>query len=336
MVSHEGFRFDLRVVPPESYGSLLQHFTGSKDHNVALREEAVRRGLLGLRVRRARRRERGDASRRRPRRSSTSVLATRGSRRSCARTAASSRLPGTAACRELVSLADLQGDLHMHTDWSDGRAGARGDGARCASERGHRYMAICDHARRLRDGRLEAQAEEIAALTRASRDPGPLRHRGGHPGRRLARLPDEALAERDWVMASIHCGLRRAARAPDRAARSPPWTTRTSTASATRPAARSTGGRPTSSTSRRMLRARGRDGHLPGDQRAARPARPDRHACSRGRGGGRSLRHLDRRPPVHELDNLELAVAQARRGWVTPDQVVNTRSWRSVRPCSKA
>ena len=45
VVSYDGLRFDLRVVPPESYGNLLQHFTGSKDHNVALREDAVRRGL---------------------------------------------------------------------------------------------------------------------------------------------------------------------------------------------------------------------------------------------------------------------------------------------------
>src|SRR3954449_2101310 len=45
VVSHDGLRFDLRVVPPESYGNLLQHFTGSKNHNVALREDAVRRGF---------------------------------------------------------------------------------------------------------------------------------------------------------------------------------------------------------------------------------------------------------------------------------------------------
>ena len=45
VVSHEGFRFDLRVVPPESYGNLLQHFTGSKEHNLALREDAQRRGF---------------------------------------------------------------------------------------------------------------------------------------------------------------------------------------------------------------------------------------------------------------------------------------------------
>ena len=45
VVSREGLRFDLRVVPPESFGNLLQHFTGSKEHNVAMREDAVRRGL---------------------------------------------------------------------------------------------------------------------------------------------------------------------------------------------------------------------------------------------------------------------------------------------------
>ena len=45
VISQEGFRFDLRVVPPECYGNLLQHFTGSKDHNVAMREQAVKQGL---------------------------------------------------------------------------------------------------------------------------------------------------------------------------------------------------------------------------------------------------------------------------------------------------
>src|SRR5207342_2019315 len=45
VVGQDGLRFDLRVVPPESYGNLLQHFTGSKAHNIALREAAVRKGL---------------------------------------------------------------------------------------------------------------------------------------------------------------------------------------------------------------------------------------------------------------------------------------------------
>ena len=45
VVGHDGLRFDLRVVPGECYGNVLQHFTGSKDHNIALREDAQRRGL---------------------------------------------------------------------------------------------------------------------------------------------------------------------------------------------------------------------------------------------------------------------------------------------------
>jgi DNA polymerase (family 10) len=45
VITRQGLRLDLRVVPPESYGDLLQHFTGSKEHNVAIREEAQRRGL---------------------------------------------------------------------------------------------------------------------------------------------------------------------------------------------------------------------------------------------------------------------------------------------------
>ena len=58
VLTNEGLRFDLRVVPPESYGNLLQHFTGSKEHNVALREDAVRRGFSRLRVRGHERRDR--------------------------------------------------------------------------------------------------------------------------------------------------------------------------------------------------------------------------------------------------------------------------------------
>ena len=98
VVSHEGFRFDLRVVPPESYGNLLQHFTGSKDHNVALREDAVRQGSpsasTGSPTPRA-----ATPSRRRTRNRSTPASATPGSRPSCARTEASSRPPAKVRCR---------------------------------------------------------------------------------------------------------------------------------------------------------------------------------------------------------------------------------------------
>ena len=88
----------------------------------------------------------------------------------------------------LVELADLKGDLHMHTDWSDGRA-SLDEMVLAAKERGHRYIAICDHARRLRDGRLEAQTEAIEAVCEAGlRHHGSAGHRGRHPRGRQPRL----------------------------------------------------------------------------------------------------------------------------------------------------
>src|SRR5436309_1733945 len=120
VVSHDGSRFDLRVVPPESYGNLLQHFTGSKHHNVALREDAVRRGLSVSEY------------------SITEVES--GEEHSFAREEDVYRFLGyewippelrenggeLAAARKdglpaLVELGDLRGDLHTHTTWSDGK-----------------------------------------------------------------------------------------------------------------------------------------------------------------------------------------------------------------------
>ena len=161
VVSHDGHRFDLRVVPPESYGNLLQHFTGSKDHNVALREDAVRRGLSisEYGVKHVESDETFHAA------GEEELYEHLGyawippelrENRGELEAARERRLP------ELVTLADLKGDLHMHTDWSDGRATLE-EMVLAAKERGRKYIAICDHARRLRDGRLERQAKEIAA-----------------------------------------------------------------------------------------------------------------------------------------------------------------------------
>src|SRR5437588_9656915 len=120
VVSNDGLRFDLRVVPPESYGNLLQHFTGSKNHNVALREDAVRRGYSVSEY------------------SVTEVES--GEEHSFATEEEVYRFLGyewippelrenggeLAAARKhelpaLVELRDLRGDMHTHTTWSDGK-----------------------------------------------------------------------------------------------------------------------------------------------------------------------------------------------------------------------
>jgi DNA polymerase (family 10) len=97
VVSHDGLVFDLRVVPPDAYGNLLQHFTGSKRHNVELREDAVKRGLsvseYGVKDV-----ESGEVFTARTEGSSTSGSATRGSRPSCGRGRASWPRRGRASC----------------------------------------------------------------------------------------------------------------------------------------------------------------------------------------------------------------------------------------------
>jgi DNA polymerase (family 10) len=326
VVSHEGLRFDLRVVPPESYGNLLQHFTGSKDHNVALREDAVRRGLSVSEYGVADV-ESGDAFQARD---EADVYAHLGyawippelrENRGELEAAREGALP------HLIELADLKGDLHMHTDWSDGRATLE-EMVLAAKERGRRYIAICDHARRLRDGRLEAQAEAIAALE----VPGIRVLSGIEVDIRAdgsLDMDDESLAARDWVMASIHSGFdgprEKLTERLVAAMRSP------HVDCIGHPTGRKINRRPPYELDfERVCEVAVETGTF-----LEINAQPDRldltdtlaHAAAEA--GVRIVVSTDAHR-IHELDNLELGVAQARRGWLTAEQVVNARPWGEV------
>ncbi|HEU6444337.1 MAG TPA: PHP domain-containing protein [Gaiellaceae bacterium] len=114
----------------------------------------------------------------------------------------------------LVELADLRGDLHCHTTWSDGRATVE-EMARAAIERSYAYLAICDHTQAvsvvpgLAADDVRRQGEEIAAANELL---APFRILRGIECDILADgtldLPDDVLAELDWVMASVHAGQR--------------------------------------------------------------------------------------------------------------------------------
>ncbi|MBV9366320.1 MAG: hypothetical protein JOY89_18950 [Solirubrobacterales bacterium] len=115
---------------------------------------------------------------------------------------------------ELLELGQIRGDLHSHTTWSDGRASVEEMG-RAAVERGYEYLAICDHTPAvgavtgLRPDDVRRQGEEIAA---ANQRLAPFRILRGIecdilPDGRLD-LPDDALAELEWVQASVHGGQR--------------------------------------------------------------------------------------------------------------------------------
>jgi DNA polymerase (family X) len=169
VILRRGIQADLRVVDPASWGAALVYFTGSKAHNIRIRERAVRRGLL-LNEYGLLQRESGDpvASRTEadvygalglaeippPMREDTGEV----------EAAADGTLP------RVVSLADIRGDLHGHSDWSgDGKATLE-EMVTAAAERGHTYFAVTDHAENLtlngitREGML-ARRVEIAELS---------------------------------------------------------------------------------------------------------------------------------------------------------------------------
>jgi DNA polymerase (family 10) len=203
VVSQDGYRFDLRVVPPESYGNLLQHFTGSKQHNVAMREDAVRHGFsvseYGVQEV-----ESGVVHQHATEEELYSLLGYEfippELRENCGELEAARR-------RELPSLVgygDIRGDLHCHTTWSDGRDTLEAM-ALAARERGYVYLAVTDHGERLREGKAEAQWAEIDALNERLT---PFRIvKGVEVGVRAdgaLALSDEVLAEFEWVIASLH------------------------------------------------------------------------------------------------------------------------------------
>jgi DNA polymerase (family 10) len=210
-VTHSGLAVDLRIVPSEAFGNLMQHFTGSGKHNEALRTEAVRRGLhvseygisddesgqteaftteeevyqrLGMAyVPPELREDRGELE-----------AARRG------------ELP------KLVELDDLRGDLHMHTTLSDGR-NSLPEMVEGARERGYEYVAITDHSASHGFGDdvppdvLRSRIEEIRAL-----DDLGIRVLAGTETNVLPDgtldYDDDVLSELDWVVASLHTSFR--------------------------------------------------------------------------------------------------------------------------------
>ena len=328
VVSQNGLRFDLRVVPPDSYGNLLQHFTGSKHHNVALREDAVRRGLSVSEygVQNVETREVFQT------RSEEELYAFLGyqfippelrENRGELEAARRGELP-----ERLVEHGDLRGDLHTHTTWSDGRNSIE-EMALAARERGYEYLAICDHAQRLRGGGLERQAEEIEALRERV---APLRLlRGVEVNVRAdgsLDLADDQLAGCDWVVASVHSGFDRDPTGRALAAMQNPHVDQL--------------GHP---TGRKINRRRPSDvdierlieGALATATALEINSQPDRldltdaHARAAAEAGARIVVNSDGHG-VETLQYVELGIAQARRAWMTAERVLNTRPWREVAP----
>jgi DNA polymerase (family X) len=325
VISNEGLRFDLRVVPPESYGNLLQHFTGSKEHNVALREEAVRRGFsvseYGITTT-----ETGEVFSAEDEEAVYSHLG-------YAYIPPELRENGgeLAAAREgtlpsLVERADLRGDLHSHSTWSDGKATIE-EMALAARELGHEYLALCDHSPRLREGRLEHQWEEIDALNERL---GPFRilkgievniRTNGEPD-----VADDVLAQLDWVMASVHSSFDNDPTGRVLAAMENPHVDCIGHLTSRKIGKRN----PSTIAVERVVEAALATGTFL--EINSQPDRLDlRDANARLAGeAGLTLVVSSDGHSTGALGYVELGIAQARRAWLTKEQILNTRPWAEI------
>ena len=326
VVTKQGLRIDLRVVPPEDYGSLLQHFTGSKDHNIALREEAQRRGLsiseYGVTVV-----ETGAVHRFADEDGLYRFLGYEPIPPELRENAGELGAARDGGLPQLVELGDLVGELHCHSDWSsDGRASIE-EMARAARDFGYRFLALTDHSHYLREGRMEAQWREIDEVNERLK---PFRVLKGVEANIRADgevdVPEELLAQLDWVVASLHQGFDRSPTERILAAIDHPHvdcighlTARKLNRRAgadidvERVVARATETRTALEINSQPDRLDLRDVHarLAGEAGVLVPVTTDAHSTS-------------------ALGYRELGIAQARRAWLTKDQVLNTRPWREI------
>ena len=328
---HAGMVVDLKVVAPDQFGNVLQHFTGAKAHNVALREAAVRRGLhvseYGIL-------DDADGETRRCA-TEAEVYATLGMAwippelregRGELEAAVAGTLP------ELVTLADLRGDLHSHTTLSDGRQDVEAMVA-AARARGYEYLAITDHSATHGFGNhvdadaLRAQIERVREMD-AELDGFDLligTETNVLPDGSVD-YPDELLAELDWVVASVHTSFGMSE--GDMTARMVTAIEHPYVDVIGHPTGRKIETRSAYALDiERVIEAAART-HTMLEINAA----PDRrdldelHARAAAEAGVLITIDSDAHS-VRNLDLMRYGVATARRAWLTPAQVANTRPW---------
>lgn len=236
---------------------------------------------------------------------------------------------------ELIETGDIRGDLHCHTTWSDGRASV-GEMGRAAAEQGYEYMAICDHTpavgavRGLTPDDVRRQADEIAAANEVL---APFRILAGiecdiHADGRLD-LPDDVLAELDWVQASVHGGQRmpraEMTRRVEAALRNP------YVRCLSHPTGRYINRRPENALDLERIFEVALEEGVAVEVNGL-PPRLDlsgEHVRDALRAGVQIVCSTDAHS-VAGLGNMVMSVATARRGWATAADVVNTQSLEAI------
>jgi DNA polymerase (family 10) len=331
VVTHNGIAVDLRIGRREQFGNLLQHLTGSAEHNVQLRERAVAAGLSVsehgiVEVESERASEYATEEEVYERLGLAYIEPELREGRGEIRAAADGALPN------LVTLADVRGDLHCHTTLSDGR-NSLVEMAAAARERGREYLAVTDHSASHGFGNhvtaedLWRRVEEVREWNRGKRGfrllAGSEVNIGVDGG---LDYPEELLAELDWVVASVHTAFRMSER----------QMTRRFLTAIENPLVDCIGhlsGRlilrrePYGVDVERIVGAAAQTGTML--EINGNPNRRDlseHHARLAAEAGAPIVVTTDAHG-AETLENMRYAVATARRAWLTPAQVANTQPW---------
>lgn len=334
IVTHNGISVDLRIVAPDAYGDLLQHFTGSARHNIQLRERAVAMGLSvsehGIAETESEKVQRYATEAEVYRRIGLDYIEPElreGNGEIAA--AAAGELP------ELVEVGDVRGDLHCHTTLSDGRNSLE-EMAEGAIRRGYSYLAVTDHSashgfgNHVTPEQLAARIDEVAEVNASLKGKRFRLLAGSEVNIRLdgsLDYDDELLARLDWVIASVHTSFRISEKEmTDRviAAMEHPLIDCIGHLTG-----RLIGRRePYDIDVEAVAEAAARTGTmLEINGNPNRRDLSDRHARLAAEAGVTICLNTDAHG-VDTMRNMAYAVATARRAWLRPDQIANTRPWR--------
>jgi DNA polymerase (family 10) len=339
--THTGMLVDLKVVAPDQFGNALQHFTGSKAHNVGLREAAVRRGLhvseygilddaTGETLRCA---------------SEEEVYARLGlawipPELREGRGELEAAAGGGAGLPELVRHEDLRGDMHCHTQTSDGRHSLE-QMVDAARKRGLEYLAITDHSashgfgKHVPAAELERQIDRVRDLD-ASLDGFKLligTEANINPDGSID-YPDELLARLDWTVGSVHTAFglsEREMTARVVAACEHPWVDAIG-----HPTGRKIEMRPPYAIDMEQVIDAAARTQTMLEINSAPDRRDLNEHFARAAAAAGVMILID--SDAHSTANLELTrygVYTARRAWLTRDQVANTRPWKEFAPLRK-
>lgn len=338
--THNGIGVDLRIVPPAEFGNLLQHFTGSKEHNVKLRERAVRMGLSVS--------EHGITEV-----ESGEVMTCETEAEVYARLGLAYIEPelrqgggeiaaaGDGELPALVELDDVRGDLHCHTTLSDGH-NTLTEMATAARARGYAYLAVTDHSAshgfgdNVEPDALRRRIEEVAELNETL--PRGFRVLSGSEiniGTDGELDYGAELVERlDWVVASVHTGFR--VGAERMTARMVEAVSNPLVDCLGHPSGRLLLQRePYEFDVEAVIAAAAEHGTM--IEINGSPRRRDlneEHARLAASGGVQLCLSTDAHR-VATLENMAYAVATARRAGLRPDQIANARPWRSFNALRK-